>query len=105
MMAVSSPTGISPAQGHAEAFQLGRYGGGLGVGRCFAVNRKVAAKQQIHDAAHNGIVGGAFQCAELAVKQDAVLLAEPVQPRHAEGIVPHDMHGVRLLIKQDLPAF
>ena len=32
-------------------------------------------------------------------------MAEPVQPRHAEGIVPHDMHGVRLLIKQDLPAF
>ena len=99
------PDGHQPRAGHAEAFQLGGDGGGFGVGGRFAVYRQIAAQQQIHGPAHGGVVGGAFQRTELAVKQDAVLLAEAVQPRHAEGVVAHDVDGVGVLVEQDLPAF
>ena len=51
------------------------------------------------------MAGGAFQRTELAVKQDAVLLAEAVEPRHAQRVVPHDVDGIGVLIQQNLPAF
>ncbi len=88
MMAVSSPTGISPAQGTPRLSSSAATAGGFGVGGRFAVYRQIAAQQQIHDPAHGGVVGGAFQRPQLAVKQDAVLLAEAVQPRHAGSCRP-----------------
>ena len=34
-----------------------------------------------------------------------MFLAEAVQPRHAQGVVPHDVDSVHPLVQQGLPAF
>ena len=91
--------------GHAQSFELVRDGLRLGIGRGAAVNCKVAPAEQIHDPAHGRVLRLRGQRAELAVKEDAVRAAEPVEPRHREGVIPHDVDRVNLFVKQRLPAF
>ena len=98
------PHGHQPGAGHAQALQLGGNGGRFGEGRCFFVNSQVAAQQQVHHSADDGAAGGAFQRAQLAVKQDAVFAAEAVERRHAGGVIAHDVDRIDLLVQQHLPA-
>ena len=98
------PHGHQPGAGHAQALQLGGDGGRFGEGRCFFVNGQVAAQQQVHHSADGGVAGGAFQRAQLAVKQDAVFAAEAVERRHAGGVIAHDVDRIDLLVQQHLPA-
>ena len=104
MMAVSSPTGINRPRQARRGFPARRRRRGFGVGGRFAVYRQIAAQQQIHDPAHGGVVGGAFQRTELAVKQDAMFAAEAVERRHAGGVIAHDVDRIDLLVQQHLPA-
>ena len=99
------PHGHQPGAAHAQGLQLGRGGRRFGVGGRFLVDRQVAPQQKVHDGAHRRVRRCAFKRADLAVKQDAVPPAEAVQPRHAGGVVAHDVHGVGVLGQQHLPAF
>ena len=72
----------------------------------FFVDGQVAAQQQVHDEPHRLVGGGAFQRPQLAVKEDAVPLAEMVKGRAPRGNCPtHHVDGVHMLVQQNLPAF
>ena len=87
-----------------QLFQLGGHGGGFGIGGGFAVDSQVAAAQKVHHSPHNRVFGRTFDGPQLAVEKDIVIPAKAVQPRHAEGIIPHHMHGVHMLVQQRLPG-
>ena len=98
------PNGHYPGAWHMQLFQLGGHGGGFGIGGGFAVDSQVAAAQKVHHSPHNRVFGRTFDGPQLAVEKDIVIPAKAVQPRHAEGVIPHHMHGVHMLVQQRLPG-
>ena len=102
--------GVQPHQqhtgaGHPHGLQFPGHRGGLGVGGGAPVDGPVAPAQQVHHQPDGRTVRPGAGHPHHIVQKNAVPAAEPVQPRHRQRVVRHQVDRIHLFVQQDLPAF